>query len=182
MNTDNIEIGEVGDFDYYLLQLSYAPELCTDPDRKDARECSEDYNLILLGLWPQYYKPVMVDCKIYNGPQYCKSKYNVSQDYINENILPRLKNWDAIAPDYDSVAEERFLKHGACTGLNPFDYFALSFRLASSIPQYVINENTTLEQIQLWYPNGKIQTDYDGKLIAINFVFDKNVSFYHNVW
>lgn len=185
-NQNNQQIGKVGDFDYYLLQMSYAPEFCrTHKDKEDTKECTGNYNLVLYGLWTQYYKPLIVNGKTYYGPQFCKSKYdNITQEYINKNILAKINNWDAIAPDFDrdNRGEHQFQKHGTSTGLNPFDYFALAFRLASSLPQYIITDETTIEEIKNMYPNGKIQTDLEGNFVAINFVFDKNVSYYHNVW
>ena len=47
-----------GDFDYYLLALSWSPSYCADDARKgrDRLQCFSEraYGFVIHGLWPQY--------------------------------------------------------------------------------------------------------------------------------
>ena len=46
-----------GDFDYFLLTLSWAPELCaTEPSERSSAECvpNKRMGLVVNGLWPHY--------------------------------------------------------------------------------------------------------------------------------
>ena len=46
----------VGEFDYYLLTLSWAPEFCaTNPNGRTSAECASNKHmgLVVHGLWPQ---------------------------------------------------------------------------------------------------------------------------------
>jgi ribonuclease T2 len=99
-----------GDFDYYLLTLSWAPEFCaTNPNGKGNAECdpSKHMGLVVHGLWPQYN----------NGkwPQDCSSTPPVASATVN-HMMP-------IMPGKQLIQHE-WAKHGTCSGLAVNDYFA----------------------------------------------------------
>ena len=44
-----------GDFDYYVLALSWSPNWCAlEGDARDAEQCDEDFGWVVHGFWPQY--------------------------------------------------------------------------------------------------------------------------------
>lgn len=47
--------GTPGEFDYYLLTLSWSPEFCYSQAHAEKPECQSGHNgFVLHGLWPQY--------------------------------------------------------------------------------------------------------------------------------
>ncbi len=63
--------GTPGDFDYYVLALSWSPDYCATARRPEPLQCSSNrFGFVAHGLWPQYRKghdrPVEG-----NWPQYC---------------------------------------------------------------------------------------------------------------
>lgn len=47
--------GRAGDFDYYVLALSWSPEYCADRGQRDAHQCAANrFGFVVHGLWPQY--------------------------------------------------------------------------------------------------------------------------------
>ena len=58
-----------GEFDYYVLSLSWSPTWCAlEGDGRDAPECREEAALgwVLHGLWPQYEE---------GWPSYCRTSH-----------------------------------------------------------------------------------------------------------
>lgn len=96
------QTGTPGQFDYYLLTLSWAPEFCHS--HGDSPECQgQHFGFVVHGLWPQYV----------NGyPQSCS----------NEPGLADASTMTDIMPDPGLVAHE-WAKHGTCSGLNANGYF-----------------------------------------------------------
>jgi ribonuclease T2 len=94
-----------GQFDYYVLSLSWAPEYCkTHPT--DASECgAERPGFVLHGLWPQYAKG--------GFPASCSA---ASLDEASRELGMTL------FPSANLVTHE-WEKHGTCSGLQPRDYF-----------------------------------------------------------
>jgi ribonuclease T2 len=108
-----------GDFDYYLLALSWAPQYCaSNPD--DSQECAlgKRYAFVLHGLWPQFNKGYPANCSSEPLPDALKAKFPGL--YPNDNLL--IHEWS---------------KHGTCTGLTPAAYLALTsqFKGQVQIPQ-----------------------------------------------
>ena len=104
-----------GDFDYYVLSLSWNATWCEiEGDARGAEQCEDrfDHGWTLHGLWPQYE----------NGwPSYCNSAErnpSRSDTAAMEDIMGS-----------DGLAWHQWNKHGRCTGLSSDDYYALS-RLA----------------------------------------------------
>jgi ribonuclease T2 len=99
------EPGEPGDFDFYVLALSWSPTWCaTSPDANGLAQCDGDFGFILHGLWPQYED---------GYPAFCDSSER-----------PRRSETAAIldiAPDEGLVAHT-WRKHGTCSGLSPREY------------------------------------------------------------
>src|SRR5271169_4860997 len=99
-----------GNFDYYLLTLSWAPEFCASNSRgRTSAECDpkKHMGLVVHGLWPQDN----------NGkwPQDCASTPPVSSATVN-HMMP-------IMPG-SSLIQHEWAKHGTCSGLSVDQYFS----------------------------------------------------------
>jgi len=108
-----------GQFDYYLLTLSWAPQFCaTNPNGRGTAECnpSKHMGLVVHGLWPQYN----------NGkwPQDCSSTPPVSSSMVN-HMLPMMPGKQLI--------QHEWAKHGTCSGLSVKDYFGSIEKLYSGL-------------------------------------------------
>jgi ribonuclease T2 len=101
-----------GGFDYYVLNLSWAPEFCYS--RPDNAECRGHFGFIVHGLWPQYRRGGYPEsCDPQPGPRHPAGMLD-------------------IMPDLHLIQHE-WITHGACTGLAADDYFALIRRLFHSL-------------------------------------------------
>ncbi len=101
-----------GEFDYYILALSWTPSWCElEGDARDSDQCDarHDFGFTLHGLWPQMET---------GYPSYCRT----SEDD------PSRSQTAAMADIMGSggLAWHQWKKHGRCTGLSASDYFALS--------------------------------------------------------
>jgi ribonuclease T2 len=104
-NADNTP----GQFDYYLLTLSWAPEFCsTQAGRGSASECgpSHHFGFVVHGLWPENEDG--------SYPQHCASASPVSQDIVRQ-MMP-------IMPA-SSLIQHEWSTHGTCSGLDSQTYF-----------------------------------------------------------
>lgn len=91
-----------GQFDFYLLNLSWSPEFCAT--HASAPECAQHLGFIVHGLWPQIAAPPYPeDCSNAPGPT------DPSQ-------------WTDITPD-PSLLEHEWQKHGTCSGLSADAFF-----------------------------------------------------------
>jgi ribonuclease T2 len=114
-----------GDFDYYVLNLSWAPEFCASNGRHvSSSECDPAHHLgfVVHGLWPEND----------NGsyPQNCGSSSPVPQSLVRE-MLP-------IMPDRGLIQHE-WARHGTCSGLDAnayFEHIATAFRKLQIPPEY----------------------------------------------
>ena len=104
--------GRAGEFDYYVLALSWSPAWCAEEGReRGAAQCdpARSEGFIVHGLWPQYERG--------GWPEYCRSSVRD----------PSPAETGAMAELMGSAGLVRYQwkKHGRCTGLDPADYFAL---------------------------------------------------------
>ena len=104
-----------GDFDYYLLSLSWSPNWCArEGDARGSDQCDprHDHGWVLHGLWPQFER---------GWPSYCNTAVR----------NPSRGQTGAMADimGTSGLAWHQWKKHGRCSGLEASDYFALS-RLA----------------------------------------------------
>lgn len=101
-----------GDFDYYVLLMSWSPTWCAiEGDARGAEQCDtrHDYGWILHGLWPQNER---------GWPSYCRTtKREASRSQTRDMA-------DIMASG--GLAWHQWKKHGRCSGLSPEDYFGLS--------------------------------------------------------
>ena len=154
-----------GDFDYYVMALSWSPTWCAlEGDRRGSPQCDADADngWILHGLWPQYE----------NGwPSYCPTNArNPSRSDTRD---------EADLFGSSGNAWHQWNKHGRCTGLTAADYYALAreaygqvtrpgifrkledpIRLpAAVVEQAFLEENEALDadQITITCKSGRIQ-------------------------
>lgn len=99
-----------GDFDFYVLALSWSPGFCDTGGAEKARaQCADGANLgfVVHGLWPQYEHGFPSDC----------GRGGWSPSWI------ALQNAQGLYPDI-GLARYEWRKHGTCSGKSPTDYFA----------------------------------------------------------
>lgn len=111
----NERIGEAGQFDSYMLSMSWSPAYCADRRTADPQcEPGRAFAFVLHGLWPQYE----------NGrwPQFCS----------DEPGLPNPDSMLDIMPSPRLVSHE-WAKHGTCSGLGAAGYFKLARRAFESV-------------------------------------------------
>jgi ribonuclease T2 len=103
---------EPGQFDFYVLSLSWSPSYCAAaaeraPERKPGPQCgARPYSFIVHGLWPQYEKGFPEFCQV-PAPRLDR---NIVSSMLDQMPAPRLifNEWD---------------RHGTCSGLNPRAFF-----------------------------------------------------------
>ena len=102
--------GTPGDFDFYVLALSWSPGFCElDGDRSRNREqCGEGAGLrfVVHGLWPQNERGYPSEC----GPA-GRTPSRIAMEQA-EGLFPT-----------EGLARYQWRKHGTCTGSSPSDYF-----------------------------------------------------------
>jgi len=104
-----------GEFDYWLLALSWSPGWCAvEGDARSADQCAarHDHGFLLHGLWPQF--------EAGGWPEFCKSPH----------APPARAETRAMADIMGSGgrAWHQWRKHGTCSGLAPRAYFEASRR------------------------------------------------------
>ncbi len=98
-----------GDFDFYVLSLSWTPSYCATAKRPNPDECGVARSFTVHGLWPQYE---------HGEPDSCGG---ASPGWVNRSTLEAIGD---LIPDR-GLAIHEWRKHGTCSGLRPDAYFAL---------------------------------------------------------
>lgn len=104
---------EPGDFDYYVMALSWSPSWCArEGDDRDADQCDvrHDYGWTLHGLWPQYETGYPENCNVPRSADPSRAQSDRMTDIMGSGGL----------------AWYQWKKHGRCTGLTGTEYYALS--------------------------------------------------------
>ena len=97
------ENAQPGNFDFYLLNLSWSPEFCaTHPS---SPECSAHPGFVVHGLWPQNSDGTY--------PEHCSDAPGPTDPNSFTNLLPTA-----------SLVEHEWTTHGTCSGLAADAYFA----------------------------------------------------------
>jgi ribonuclease T2 len=96
-----------GNFDYYLLSLSWSPHHCATEGRDDPEQCGTQrrYSFIVHGLWPQHER---------GYPQECTGDRRVSAATVDSmrDIMPSA-----------GLIRHEWNKHGSCSGMDERAYF-----------------------------------------------------------
>jgi len=110
-----------GQFDYYVLVLSWSPTYCAEKGDSDRMQCNRSdgrrYSFILHGLWPQYERGYPSDCQLPRRP------------FVPEPVIDSMLD---IMPSRGLVIHE-YRAHGTCSGLDPERYFSTAQRLFDGI-------------------------------------------------
>ena len=101
--------GPAGDFDFYVLALTWSPGFCElEGERKRREQCEPGQNLgfTVHGLWPQFERGYPTEC----GP----SGRTPSRAALEEAR--------GVFPD-EGLARHEWRRHGTCSGRGPSEYF-----------------------------------------------------------
>lgn len=115
---------KAGQFDYYVLALSWSPTWCAlEGDDRGSPQCDEDadFGWVMHGLWPQYHRGWPSFCPTVE-PQPTRAMTNAMADIMGTSGL----------------AWYQWKKHGVCAGLPARDYFDLARRAYDSITRPAI--------------------------------------------
>lgn len=104
---DNNTSKASGNFDFYVLALSWSPTYCITARNPDKSQCNGGYGFVVHGLWPQ---------NEHGYPQNCTSNYSHLDQSIVKSMLDIMPSEGLIRHEWE--------KHGLCSGLSPKDYFA----------------------------------------------------------
>lgn len=126
---------EVGQFDFYVLALSWSPSFCEAaterrPDTRPQPQCGErPYSFVVHGLWPQYEK---------GFPEYCQREAARLDRALVTSMLDLMPAPQLIYREWE--------KHGTCSGLPARAYFETvrKARAATKIPPQYLDVKTTL--------------------------------------
>ncbi len=109
-----------GQFDYYVLALSWSPTYCADPSAaaRDQAQCggARRYAFVVHGLWPQNES---------GWPQDCPTSVRDVPPALAQQQLDIMPSARLVQHEWDT--------HGACSGLSPQAYFDLARRMRASI-------------------------------------------------
>lgn len=107
-----------GDFDFYVLSLSWSPTHCATDDDPDPEQCDIGLKSFTVhGLWPQYES---------GYPEYCPTSHPRG---LSRSTLRAI---DHIMPA-DGLARYQWRKHGMCSGLDEEEYFSLMVEAAETV-------------------------------------------------
>lgn len=101
-----------GDFDYYVMSLSWSPNWCLrEGDARNSPQCDTGtgHGWILHGLWPQFHR---------GYPSYCKTAKRPPSRRMTSDMADIMGT--------SGLAWHQWKKHGTCTDLSARDYYALS--------------------------------------------------------
>ncbi|MEO1637846.1 MAG: ribonuclease T2 [Pseudomonadota bacterium] len=101
-----------GEFDYYVMALSWSANWCAiEGDARNSPQCDDgaDFGWILHGLWPQYEQ---------GYPEFCQTAQRAPGRSDTATMADIMGT--------SGLAWHQWRKHGVCTGLSSDDYYALS--------------------------------------------------------
>jgi ribonuclease T2 len=110
--TARAEDERAGDFDYYVMALSWSANWCAiEGDARNSPQCDEaaDHGWILHGLWPQFHR---------GYPSFCQTARRAPSRSMTADMANIMGT--------GGLAWHQWRKHGTCTDLEATDYFALS--------------------------------------------------------
>jgi ribonuclease T2 len=108
--------GTPGQFDYYVLTLSWSPSYCLTHQQDRAQCGGRGYGFVLHGLWPQYDAG--------SWPESCSTDVTLPPDavQIGNTLYPNPK-----------LMEHEWQRHGTCSGLDAATYFRTADKALGSV-------------------------------------------------
>lgn len=106
-----------GDFDYYVLALSWSPNWCKlEGEARDSEQCESDLGWVVHGLWPQYED---------GWPAYCPT---TARSPSRQTTAAQADIFGA-----GGAAWYQWKKHGVCSGLEAGAYYDLAREAFASV-------------------------------------------------
>jgi ribonuclease T2 len=111
-----------GEFDYYVLSLSWSPSFCEEAsergnERRSQAQCGgRPFSFVVHGLWPQYE---------HGFPEYCQRPSPRLDRNIVSSMLDLMPAPGLIFNEWD--------KHGTCSGLGARPYFETIRKARSAV-------------------------------------------------
>lgn len=101
--------GTPGQFDFYVLALSWSSSFCANGDNRGRDQCRIGSNngFVVHGLWPQYERGFPSDC---DSP-------------VRNLPASVMRDAAGVFPE-EGLARYEWRKHGTCSGRSPGDYIA----------------------------------------------------------
>lgn len=109
-----------GDFDYYVMSLSWTPTWCAlEGDRHRSPQCAagQGFGFTLHGLWPQYSDG--------GWPSFCRTTSPAPSRAMTGDMADIMGT--------SGLAWHQWRKHGRCSGLSAADYYALSRKAYATV-------------------------------------------------
>jgi ribonuclease T2 len=140
-----------GEFDYYVLSLSWSPSFCEEAaergggGRSQQAQCGgRPFSFVVHGLWPQYE---------HGFPEYCDR----SAEWLDRRIMTSMLD---LMPAPGLIFNE-WKKHGTCSGLGAQAYFETirKARAAVKIPE---------EYLQLTDPKTVAPAEIEAAFVKAN--------------
>ncbi|MGH1415037.1 MAG: ribonuclease T2 family protein [Pelagimonas sp.] len=113
-----------GEFDYYVLAMSWSPNWCEiEGDSKRSEQCEDrhDYGWVLHGLWPQFHR---------GWPSFCPTVERQPSRGMTSEMVDIMGT--------SGLAWHQWKKHGTCSGLSARAYFDLSRQAYDSVTRPAI--------------------------------------------
>ncbi len=110
---------QAGEFDYYVMSLSWSPTWCAlEGDGRGSPQCdaSADFGWVLHGLWPQYNR---------GWPSYCRTTERQPSRALTASMADIMGT--------PGLAWYQWKKHGVCSGLDPVAYYDLARKAYESV-------------------------------------------------
>ena len=162
-----------GQFDYYLLSLSWSPSYCLTHQEDRAQCGGKGYGFVVHGLWPQYNAG--------GYPQNCATS-NMMTDAarrVGNSVYPSPK-----------LVEHEWQRHGTCSGVDAITYFRAVDRAAAAIQVPAALQTPPREQslsaaqilsafhdVNAHMPaNGMIVACSKGELSEVRVCLDRNLT------
>jgi ribonuclease T2 len=107
-----------GQFDYYVLALSWSPTYCAQQGKNDKQQCGpgRSFAFVVHGLWPQHTVGWPNDCK-------------TDETWVSQYQIDAMLD---IMPSKKLIIHE-WKKHGSCAGLSQQAYFDQTRNLFSAV-------------------------------------------------
>ena len=132
---------KVGDFDHYILALSWQSAFCESKRKKPECRAQTDNNFsasnfVLHGLWPNRVNYCQVPKRIIKKDkrQWCKTPALE----LSKSVRKQLS--DFMPGSLSCLQRHEWYKHGTCSGLSENDYFILSNTLVSKFSKTAFSQ------------------------------------------